>query len=108
MRKTKDEIMSTIKEYLKEKTDDTTIQFLEDLSDSLIDDSDNWKTKYEENDKQWRERYKERFFSPSTKEDATKGIGETSTVEIGEDEVNHSQEKRIEYQSLFDVEKGGK
>lgn len=67
--KTRDELMETIKARLGEQTDDETISFLEDVSDTLTDlesktkDATDWKTKYEENDKQWRNKYKERFFN---------------------------------------------
>ena len=39
----------------------------DDLSDTLDEnkntDNEDWKNKYEENDKMWRERYRDRFFS---------------------------------------------
>lgn len=68
--KNKDEIFEAIKLRVGDKTDDETISFLEDVSDTLTDletkangDGEDWKTKYEENDKSWRERYTNRFFS---------------------------------------------
>ena len=68
--KNKDEIFEAIKIRVGDKTDDETISFLEDVSDTLTDletkangDGEDWKTKYEENDKNWRERYTNRFFS---------------------------------------------
>lgn len=68
--KNKDEILEAIKTRIGEHTDDETISFLEDVTDTLTDleskangDGEDWKTKYEENDKTWRERYTERFFS---------------------------------------------
>lgn len=66
----KEEILEAIKTRVGEQTDDETISFLEDVSDTLTDletrsngDGEDWKTKYEENDKSWRERYTNRFFS---------------------------------------------
>ena len=68
--KNKDEILDAIRIRLGDSTDDETISFLEDVSDTFTDletrataDSEDWKTKYEENDKSWRERYTNRFFS---------------------------------------------
>lgn len=68
--KNKDEILESIKTRVGDNTDDETISFLEDVSDTLTDlekrasgDAEDWKTKYEENDKMWRERYTSRFFS---------------------------------------------
>lgn len=66
MVKTKDEILSVLKEFIGDSTDDKTITFLEDVSDTFAEYeskiSEDWKTKYEDNDKAWRERYRARFF----------------------------------------------
>ena len=66
----KEEILEAIKTRVGEQTDDETISFLEDVSDTFTDletrangDGEDWKTKSEENDKSWRERYTNRFFS---------------------------------------------
>ena len=66
----KEEILEAIKTRVGEQTDDETISFLEDVSDTFTDletrangDGEDWKTKYVENDKSWRERYTNRFFS---------------------------------------------
>lgn len=66
----KEEILEAIKTRVGELTDDETISFLEDVSDTFTDletrangDGEDWKKKYEENDKSWRERYTNRFFS---------------------------------------------
>lgn len=68
--KNKEEILEAIKTRVGDNTDDETISFLEDVSDTLTDletratgGGEDWKTKYEENDKSWRERYTNRFFS---------------------------------------------
>lgn len=66
----KEEILEAIKTRVGEQIDDETISFLEDVSDTFTDletrangGGEDWKTKYEENDKSWRERYTNRFFS---------------------------------------------
>lgn len=75
MVKTKDEILNAIKERFGEDTSDETLSLIEDVSDTLDDyetktnDSTDWKTKYEENDKTWRERYRDRFFSGESDKD---------------------------------------
>ena len=69
MVKTKDELLASIKERFKDDTSDETISFIEDVSDTINDletrasDETDWKSKYEENDKQWREKYRDRFFN---------------------------------------------
>lgn len=67
--RTKEDILGIIKDKFKDDTTDSTLSFIEDVSDTINDlegkaqGETDWKAKYEENDKQWREKYKERFFS---------------------------------------------
>lgn len=58
----KDELIEKIKKYVGDRTDDETIEIIEDISDSIdSSDADEWKKKYEENDKMWRDKYISRF-----------------------------------------------
>lgn len=63
----KEDFINLIKERTKDSTDDDTLKFIEDATDTInsLPDSDgeDWKTKYEDNDKMWRQKYKDRFFS---------------------------------------------
>lgn len=68
--KTREEILAEVKARVGEQTDDETIAFLEDVTDTLSDletkakgDGTDWKAKYEENDAGWRKKYTERFYS---------------------------------------------
>lgn len=68
--KTREEIITEVKARFDDQTDDETIAFLEDITDTLSDletkakgDGTDWKTKYEENDAEWRKKYTERFYS---------------------------------------------
>lgn len=68
--KTREEILEAVRARVGEQTDDETISFLEDVSDTLTDletkakgDGTDWKSKYEENDAEWRKKYTERFYS---------------------------------------------
>ena len=68
--KTREEILEELRVRVGEQTDDETIAFLEDVTDTLSDletkargDGTDWKTKYEENDTEWRKKYTERFYS---------------------------------------------
>lgn len=76
--KTREEILESLKNRIGSQSDDETIAFLEDVTDTLSDleerakgDGVDWKGKYEENDAEWRKKYTERFFSaePSTVEE---------------------------------------
>lgn len=65
----KDEILEYLKTSMGESPDDASISFLENVTDTINDyeakvsDKEDWKTKYEENDKEWRKKYTDRFFS---------------------------------------------
>ncbi len=75
---------------------DESISLLEDLSDTFDDLSaqvsraGDYKKKYEENDAEWRKRYRDRFFS------ATEGDG----PDIKDDPPDESETK-VTYESLF-------
>lgn len=62
MKQTKAEFLETLKGYIGESTDDAALALLENAADSFPDDSENWQQKYEQNDAEWRDKYKKRFF----------------------------------------------
>lgn len=58
----KDELIEKVKKYVGDRTDDETIEIIEDISDSIDSpDADEWRQKFEENDKMWRDKYISRF-----------------------------------------------
>ena len=58
----KDELIEKVRKYVGDRTDDDSIEIIEDISDSIdSSDADEWKQKYEENDKMWRDKYISRF-----------------------------------------------
>ena len=94
--RTKDELLEIIKGRIGDDTSDETISFIEDITDTLSDyeekatnsDTEEWKTKYEENDKMWREKYRERFFSKQVKKE---------DEDFSDDEI-----KSLSYDDLFE------
>lgn len=65
----KEELLEKIRKYVGDRTDDESIEILEDVNDSFdTSDSDEWKKKYEENDKMWRDKYISRFFEKKEEE----------------------------------------
>lgn len=65
---TKEELQTKLKDFIGDRTDDDAIQFIEDVNDTYDDivsknDGEDWKTKYQENDAEWRKKYRDRFFS---------------------------------------------
>lgn len=88
----KDELIEKVKKYVGDRTDDETIEIIEDITDSIdTSDADEWKKKYEENDKMWRDKYVSRFFDKK-EEDL-----ETPTEHEEEEEYNS-------YEDLFEKE----
>lgn len=67
--KTKEEILEMVRGRFGEVPTDDDIAMLEDITDTFTDfeektsDAINWKNKYEENDKAWKKKYSDRFFS---------------------------------------------
>lgn len=73
-KRTREKLMQSVREIFKDDTSDEVLTLIEDLSDTLdgIDgsgDGTDWRTKYEENDAQWRQRYRDRFFSKPAQEE---------------------------------------
>lgn len=96
--RTIEEIMESVRTHVGDSTDDTALSLIEDINDTMNDlstkangDKENWKEKYEENDKMWRTKYRDRFFS--SKEDEE--FEETETEE---------KEKITKYDDLFKEE----
>lgn len=85
----KDELIEKVKKYVGDRTDDETIEIIEDISDSIdSSDADEWKQKYEENDKMWRDKYISRFLEK--KEDEP-------------DTLTEHEEEEKEYNSFEDL-----
>lgn len=71
-------MIRTLEELLSdvgEGTDDNTLTLLENIRDTYNDlqskasDSENWKQKYETNDKEWRKKYRDAFMQPPVNPD---------------------------------------
>lgn len=91
-----DEIMSTLRTRLGEDTTDDALSFIEDVSDTLNDyeqkakgDGKDWKAEAERIDKEWREKYKNRFFSGSKDDDD------------GVDPDPEAEQKKYRFEDLF-------
>ena len=68
----KDDLIEKVRKYDGDRTDDETIEIIEDISDSIdSSDYDEWKQKYEENDKMWRDKYISRFLEKKEDEPDT-------------------------------------
>ena len=77
--------------FIGDRNDDESIKFMEDMSDTFEDltnrangDGVDWKNKFQENDKMWKERYKSRFFSGNTGNPDVGYPDDTETEEKGD------------------------
>ena len=97
MVKTKEEIMGALRTIIGDGADDTVLELLEDIDDTLsVDNSaavkelDEWKTKYDTLDADWRKRYRDRFYGD---------VDETEDKIFDEDKP--AEESPLTYDSLF-------
>lgn len=88
-----DELITKIKAKIGDDTSDESIELLEDVSDTFKanNDGEKWKTKYEENDKEWRKKYIERF----------SGSGDDNHDDDDEDD---DEEEKTTFEELFKEE----
>lgn len=76
------ELIETVRSRIGDNPDDDSVAFLEDVTDTLTDyenktkDNTNWKNKYDELDRSWKEKYVSRF---------SDGVVEDSSTEIEEE-----------------------
>ena len=101
----KEEFLSRLQERIGEDTSDEAMAFIEDMTDTFNDmetrsngkSDEEWKTKYEELDKSWREKYKARFFNSETTPADVK--------EEQEDDVKDDAKEKT-YADLFEEREG--
>lgn len=73
--KSREELLKSLNALIGDNSNDESLAILEDVTDTLKDyeektaDQTDWKTKYEQNDADWRKKYKERFMSGETIKD---------------------------------------
>ena len=97
--RTREELLESIRVKIADDSSDETIQLLEDVTDTFDDletkakgDGKDWKAEAERIDQEWREKYKERFFSSDAEED----IDDEPEIPVGV--VN------MKYEDLFKTE----
>lgn len=73
----KEELLDTINRIAGDDTSDDLLKLMEDVSDTYDSFSnavnEDWKAKYDENDKMWREKYKSRFMESVVKDKVIDG-----------------------------------
>lgn len=73
--RTRDEILAAIRSCLGDDTSDDALTIIEDIDDTFKDREtragEDWKSKYDELDAQWRKRYRDRFFQKADNKETT-------------------------------------
>ena len=97
MVKSKEELIEEIRAVVGDDTSDNVIALIENVSDTMTEletsDGEEWKQKFEENDKMWREKYISRFTEGTTEP--------TEPTEPTADD----EEKEKTFEDLFEEEK---
>ena len=97
--KSREELLKSLNALIGDNSTDENLEILEDVTDTLKDydtktaDQTDWKTKYEQNDADWRKKYRDRFMS-----------GEEIKDEQEEDVEKDS--KTLTFDSLFKEREG--
>ncbi len=98
--RTRDEILATIRSRLGDDTSDDALTIIEDIDDTFKDyetrTGEDWKSKYDELDAQWRKRYRDRFFQKADN-------GETTPDDVKDDnEEDLKEESEVkDFDELF-------
>lgn len=96
----KEDFINRVKARMGEDMSDEDISFLEDMTDTFEDleeraDGENWRERYDELDRTWRQKYIDRFNG------AVESDADFIEDQPGEDEIEYEKPKT--YEDLFKV-----
>ena len=100
-----DDFMSALQGLAGDSADDNTLTMIENFTDTFNDletrasDTTDWKTKYEQNDNEWREKYKARFF------EGKEGTDSTTVMKEQKEDITDDG-KDISFDDLFKEREG--
>lgn len=109
-RKTKEEILNAFAAIVGDDDRDEVLAFMEDLADSMIEgdteeierlraDLETERARYDENERAWRRRYKERFYrGADDNEDGETVIEKKEKIEKKDEPTG----EEVEYEDLFE------
>lgn len=95
---TREQLRQRMNEIIGKNNTDDTLSFIEDFEDTFSDmeerasGSTNWKQKYEENDAEWRKKYRERFFGKKEEDD-----------DDDNDDDGEHEERKTRFEELFET-----
>lgn len=70
MKKSAEELLTDLRSLIGEErlTEDGVVSLIEDITDSVSEDAEGWKAKYEALDESWKKKYVDRFFGADDEE----------------------------------------
>lgn len=90
----REEFFERLKKFTENMTDDDSLSFVEDITDTYNDlervvkeNSETWKKKYEDTQEYWKKRYYDRFFKGDMYSNPNERKSDTEEKEEGTDEV---------------------
>ena len=95
--KKREELLSAISELVGDAPDDKGLTIIEDFSDTMDElekGGGEWENKYNELDKSWRKKYKERFLNGA------------KVKEEQEEQINEDNDNPRSYNELFEEREG--
>jgi predicted RND superfamily exporter protein len=106
----KEDFMKQIKEFVGDKNDDVTLKFIEDANDTITSWNDDYKAKYEtavkekeDLDKEWRNRYKSRFFDDTNINNNNNNNNNTGTDNNNPFDERTEEQKKAETITVNDL-----
>ena len=98
--RTRDEILAAIRSRLGDDTSDDALTIIEDIDDTFKDyetrTGEDWKSKYDELDAQWRKRYRARFIQKADDDETT-----TQDVKVENEEDLKDESEVKDFDELF-------
>ena len=95
----KEQFFNTLSSLIGDKNDENTIKALEDMTDTYnaleagnVGDGIDWKQKYEDNDKAWRDKYRSRFM---------RGDNGNGPARESDGAVSGYNPENVDYKDLF-------
>lgn len=107
----KKQIMEQLKTLFGDNNSDEVLSFVEDVSDTFDElqnkakgDGKDWKAEYEKNDAEWRQRYKDRFFSGTDNSNETDNKLTNDNPDT--EHENETEKPSYKFEDLFNPENG--
>lgn len=91
---TMEDLLQRVSENFSDPTSDISLGLMEDIRTAAENTTIDWKQKFENNDKEWREKYRSAFFS--------------SPTQIDENDEEEETDEILSYDTLFTVKENNK